>query len=213
MIWLVGAALAVALLWIGQNVRHRIGAPRKPAIADLGVTSPLNQPGGDAAPAEAYEVYSALYETPSGEPLVFAADSMTDIPQVNGSCLRPKTKQEREMTDAFEAANQQSHRWESRFTIAAEYKLLSKSDTGIALACVQAHGKGGAECKSYVQLRHVRYLGIPGFDRTHMRALVSVVKMCGSDCGSGGIFEAKKINGRWQRADASDLTRECNWMY
>lgn len=213
MIWLVGAALATALLWIGQSVHHRRKAPGKPAIADRNATSPLNQPGGDAAPAEAYEVYSALYETPAGEPLAFAADSVTDIPQVNGSCLLPKTQQEREMTDAFEAANRQSHRWESRFSIGAGYKLLSKSDAGIALACVRAHGAGGGECASYAQLRHVRYLGIPGFDHTHTRALVSVVKMCGGDCGSGGIFEVENVNGHWQRAAAGEFTRECSWMY
>ena len=213
LIWLAGAALVIALLWTGQRVRQWNKAPEKPAIADLGVTSPLNQPGGDAAPAEAYEVYSALYETPAGEPLAFAADSKADIPQVNGSCLRPQTMQEREMTDAFAAANRQSHRWEDRFSIAAGYKLLSKNDVGIALGCVQAHGKGGTECARFAQLRHVRYLGVPGFDHTHARALVSVVKMCGGGCGSGGIFEVIKMSGHWQRADASDFTRECSWMY
>ena len=213
MIWVAGVALVVLLLWFGRSVRHWKRVAQKPAIADLGVTSPLNQPGGDAAPDEAYEVYSALYETPAGEPLAFAADSMAVIPQVNGSCLRPKTTQERKMTDAFEAANRQSHRWENKFSIAAGYKLLSKDDAGIAIVCVQAHGPGNASCASYGQLRHVRYLGVPGFDYTHMRALVSVVKFCGGECGSGGIFEVEKVNGHWQRAATGDLTRECSWIY
>ena len=30
---------------------------------------PLNQPGGAPAPAEAYEVYSSLYQAPMGEML------------------------------------------------------------------------------------------------------------------------------------------------
>ena len=49
---------------------------------------PLNQSGGGPAPADAYEVYSALYQAPMQEPLAFAEDSVTDIPQVNGNCLR-----------------------------------------------------------------------------------------------------------------------------
>ena len=77
-------------------------------ITDLGVTMPLNQAGGSPAPTEAYEVYSALYQAPMPEPLAFAEYSVTDIPQVNGSCLRPAAPQEHEMTDAFVAANQQS---------------------------------------------------------------------------------------------------------
>jgi hypothetical protein len=201
-------------------MRHWNKAPVKPAIADRNVTSPLNQPGGGAAPAEAYEVYSALYETPAGEQLAFAADSMTDIPQVNGSCLRPQTTQEREMVEEFEAVNRQSHLWENKFSIAAGYRILSHDEALHAQSCMvdrrQAvdSGQGRVKrCDDYLQLRHVRYLGIPGFDHAHTRALVSVVKQCGGDCGSGGIFEVEKKNNHWQRADASDFTRECNWMY
>lgn len=211
--WAVGVALVAVLLWIGESVRQRDKLPGKPAIPDLGVTSPLNQPGGAAAPAEAYAVYSALYETPAGEPLAFASASMTDIPQVNGSCLQPRTAQERDMMDAFVDANRQSHRWENRFTIAAGYQLLSSDEAARALDCLPAGGKG-RDCASYAQLRHVRYLGVPGFDRTHTRALVSVVKRCGpGECGSGGVFEVEKVNGHWQRAETTDFTRECNWMY
>jgi len=214
MIWLVAAVLVVALLWIGRGVRSWKKTPEKPAVADLGVTSPLNQPGGDAAPIEAYEVYSALYETPAGEPLAFGADSMTDIPQVNGSCLQPRTAREREMADAFEAANRQSHRWENRFSIAEGYRILSHDEALHAQSCIVDGGQGRVKrCEDYKQLRHVRYLGVPGFDHAHERALVSVVKECGGDCGSGGIFEVEKVNGHWRRTDASEFTRECNWMY
>src|SRR5215469_251873 len=59
-----------------------------PAVPDRSVSSPLNAPGGGPAPADAYEVYSALYQERMDEPLVFSGDSVTDIPQVNGSCLR-----------------------------------------------------------------------------------------------------------------------------
>ena len=89
---------------------------------------PLNQPGGGPAPPEAYEVYSALYRAPMDEPLVFAEDSAIDIPQVNGSCLRPAAPQEQQMATAFVAANQQSHRWEQKFSIAQGYRLLSQSE-------------------------------------------------------------------------------------
>jgi hypothetical protein len=59
----------------------------------------------------------------------------------------------------------------------------------------------------------VRYLGVPGFDRAHTHALVSVVKMCGRYCGNGGIFEVEKEGKTWRRMDPTDFTRECSWMY
>ena len=97
---------------------------------------PLNQPGGGVAPAEAYEVYSALYQAPMHEQLVFAEDSETDIPQVNGSCLQPGSSQEKEMTDAFVAANQQSHRWEQKFSIPQGYRLLPHAEIAQAQTCL-----------------------------------------------------------------------------
>jgi hypothetical protein len=59
----------------------------------------------------------------------------------------------------------------------------------------------------------VRFLGVPGTNQNHTRALVSVVRMCGPYCGNGGIFEVEKTGGTWRRADASDFTRNCSWMY
>jgi len=159
---------------------------------------PLNQPGGGVVPGEAYAVYSALYQAQMQEPLVFSEDSLTDIPQVNGSCLRPTAAQEQEMTDAFVAANQQSHRWEQKFSIPQGYQLLPHSEL---------------TQESYKQLRYVRLLGVPGFDHAHTRALVSVIKSCGHLCGSGGIFAVEKIGGTWQRSATTDFTRDCSWMY
>ena len=153
---------------------------------------PLNQPGGGVVPSEAYEVYSALYQAPMQEPLVFSEDSLTDIPQVNGSCLRPTASQEQEMTDAFVAANQQSHRWEQKFSIPQGYRLLPHSELAQAQTCAATHGRDVASCESYKQLRYVRLLGVPGFDHAHTRALVSVIKSCGHLCGSGGIFAVEK---------------------
>lgn len=207
------AVIAAAILCL------RIFSPRlmkpdsKKAIPDLSVTNPLNQPGGDGVSAEAYEVYSALYQQPQQEPLAFAEDSRTDIPQVDGSCLKPSTPQEHEMADSFVAANQHSHHWEKKFTIPAGYLLLSRSASAKAQDCLASGGKSGADCGVYRSLRHVRYLGVPGFDRAHDRALVSVEKMCGIDCGSGGVFEEKKTGGTWVRSEPTDFTRECSWMY
>jgi hypothetical protein len=115
-LWLTLAVIAVALVWSSISLQHHKKTPATNAITDLSVTSPLNQPGGGMAPAEAYEIYSSLYEAPVQEPLVFAEDSATDIPQVNGSCLKPSTPQEREMADAFVIANQQNHLWEKKLT-------------------------------------------------------------------------------------------------
>jgi hypothetical protein len=67
--WFSLALFAVAVVLIvmrfGWLRRSSTGTP----IADRAVTNPLNQPGGSAAPAEAYEVYSALYQAPMDEPL------------------------------------------------------------------------------------------------------------------------------------------------
>jgi hypothetical protein len=206
-------AVVVALLWVRIGSRRHAERPASKAPVDLSVISPLNQPGGGTAPADAYQIYSALYQAPVGEPLVFSEDSVTDIPQVNGSCLRPSTPQEREMADAFAAANQRSHRWEQEFTIPAGYQLLKRSEAAEAQTCLETHGQDAARCERYKQVRHVRFLGDPGFDRAHTRALVSVVKMCGSFCGSGGIFEVEKTGGTWRRAETTDFTRNCSWMY
>ena len=204
------AAAVVLIVMRGGWLRH---GPTQTPIPDRALTSPLNQPGGSAAPAEAYEVYSALYQAPMDEPLVFSNDSVTDIPQVNGSCLRPSTAAEHELTDAFEAANRQTHRWEQRFTIPQGYRLISRSQAAEAQTCIETHGQDAARCGTYMQIRHVRFLGVPGFDGSHTRALVSVVKMCGRYCGNGGIFEVEKTGGAWRRSEPSDFTRNCSWMY
>lgn len=184
-----------------------------PSVPDRNATNPINVPGGGPAPADAYEVYSALYQEPMDEPLVFSADSVTDIPQVNGSCLRPSTPEEHELTDAFEAANRQMHRWDSKFTIPQGYRLFPRDQAAQVLTCIQTHGQDAARCDAFKQVRHVRFLGVPGFDNSHTHALVSVVKMCGRYCGSGGIFEVQKTDGAWKRADPSNFTNECSWMY
>jgi hypothetical protein len=182
-------------------------------ISDLSVSSPLNQPGGGEISAEAYEIYSALYQEPQPEPLAFAEDSQADIPQVNGSCLTPTSPEEHELVDAFVAGNQQSHQWQRKFTIPAGYLQLSKSEAAKAENCIANRGSAGGDCAPYKKYLHVRLLGVPGVDRAHAHALVSVVKMCGKYCGSGGIFEVEKAGGTWRRAAASDFTRNCSWMY
>jgi hypothetical protein len=213
--------VVLAILWsrVGGR-RHRsvpvpkpIPDPSSKSVTDLSLTSPLNVPGGGVAPSEAYEVYSALYQALQPEALVFSDESVTDIPQVNGSCLQPATAEEREMAEAFAAANQQSHRWEPRFTIPGGYRLIARSDAVQAQHCLETHFEDQARCASFKGIAHVRFLGVPGFDSTHTRALVSVVKMCGSFCGSGGIFEVEKAADGWRRAEASAFTRECSWMY
>jgi hypothetical protein len=209
LVFVATVALVVVLMWIIYAYRAKRQA--KP-ITDLGVTIPLNQPGGAPASAETYEVYSALYQAPMEEMLAFAEDSVTDVPQVNGNCLRPSTPQEQEMTVAFVAANRQSHRWERKFSIPQAYQLLPQSRLAQAQACLAAHNRA-AQCARYQQLRYVRLLGNPGFNHAHTRALVSVIKSCGHLCGSGGIFAVETMGGTWQRSPNSDFTRDCSWMY
>jgi len=149
-LWLrvVLVAIAGTLLWGWTSwKRHREMLASK-AIPDLSISSPLNQQGGGSVAAEAYEIYSALYHAPMEEPLAFAEDSMTDIPQVNGGCLKPSTPEERAMADAFAAANRQSHRWEQKFTIPAGYRLLQQGEAAQAQACVETHGQDAARAKT-----------------------------------------------------------------
>jgi len=204
-------AVAAVLLW------ERFGAHR-PArspggVTDLAKTSPLNQPNGGPVNDEDYAVYSALYKEPMDQPLAFAEASVTDIPQVDGSCLKPGTDEERQMTDSFVAANRQTHRWEKKFSIAQGYRLLSNNEVAIARQCHAEKDATSQQCKPYADLRTIRLLGVPGFDQGHSRALVSVIKSCGHLCGSGGIFAVEKAEGTWTRSPASDFTRDCNWMY
>ena len=209
---LVLVAIAVAILLIRLVPRHH-PKPATPSVPDLSTSNPLNHPGGGPVPAAAYEVYSALYQVPSDEPLAFAAASRTDIPQVGGSCLKPATSDESAMADAFTAANQQSHLWEQKFTIPQGYKLLSASETVQAQACLEAHDQTSARCATYKQVRHIRFLGVPGFDQTHTHALVSVIRNCGGFCGSGGIFVVEKKGTTWVRSAPTDFTRDCTWAY
>jgi uncharacterized protein YbdZ (MbtH family) len=220
---LVLVLAAVVIVCIRLIPRHQT----RPAssVPDLSATNPLNQSGGGPAPAEAYEVYSAIYQVPSqtpsqasnqppaDEPLVFAAQSRTDIPQVGGSCLKPTTPAENEMTEDFVAANQQSHLWDQKFTIPQGYKLLSPADTAQAQACLASHDQTSSRCAAWKQVRHVRFLGVPGFDRAHTHALVSVIKSCGGFCGSGGIFEVEKAGNTWRRSEPTSLTSDCSWTY
>jgi hypothetical protein len=192
---------------------HHPNALGEGRIGDLGITAPLNQPGGGPVPPEAYEAYSALYQAPINEPLVFAENSDTDVPQVNGSCLRPSSREEHEMAEAFVAGNRQSHRWEQNFTIPHGYRLLSANEVRQAQTCLASHHPPDAACGNYQQVRYVRFLGVPGFDHEHRRALVSVIKSCGHLCGTGGIFAIEKTNGQWQRSPGTDFTRDCSWMY
>ncbi len=202
----VVVAVLVVCVWI-------ISAHHRKRIIDLGVTMPLNEPGGGPVSAEAYEVYSALYQAPMHEPLAFSAESFADIPQVNGNCLRPAASQEQEMTAAFVAANQQSHRWEQKFSIPQGYRLLPRNKVAQAQICLATHDRESAACEDYKQLRYVRLLGVPGFDHAHTRALVSVIKSCGRLCGSGGIFAVEKTGGTWQRSQLTDFTQDCSWIY
>jgi hypothetical protein len=208
--------IALALLWL--RLAPRLAQHGHPHRAnDLAVTSPLNQPGGGPAPADAYPVYSALYQTPQpgaeNEPLVFAVASETDIPQVGASCLKPTTPEERALADAFQAANAQSHAWQQQFAIPQGYRVLSPTETGQARTCLESHDRTSAACAPFSQIRHVRFLGVPGFDPAHTHALVSVIKSCGGFCGSGGIFEVEKSGSGWQRSPTTDFTRDCSWAY
>lgn len=205
--------VAAFLLW-WRLAPHHVFRPHGPgAIPDLSVSNPLNQSGGGAAPADAYPVYSALYQEPQQEPLVFAEDSVTDIPQVGASCLKPSTADEREMNDAFVAANRQSQRWEPKFTIASGYRLLTRTEAARVQSCLDTHGQGATKCAAWRDIRHIRFLGVPGFDHDHSHALVSVIRMCGSFCGSGGIFEVAREGSSWKRVPSTPFTSDCSWMY
>lgn len=212
-LWLPLLILIVIMLSAWMVSRRSLRVANNRSATDLSITNPLNQRGGGTAPADAYEVYSALYQAPMQEPLVFAEDSITDIPQVNGSCLKPSTAEEHEMADAFVRANQQSHLWEPKFSIPPKFRLLSHHETEVALNCLDAHEKRSQPCESYQGVRHIRFLGVPGFNHAHTKALVSVIKKCGGFCGSGGIFAVERVDKTWQRTPSTEFTQDCSWMY
>jgi hypothetical protein len=210
-LWLTLALIVVAVLMLWN--RYRAAHHSMQGITDLSVTSPLNQPGGGEVPAEAYQVYSGLYQTPADEPLAFVQESGTDIPQLNGTCLKPSSPEERAMADAFEAANRHAQRWDTHLSIPAGYSILSPGELAEAQSCLTSHTQSSTQCTPYKNLKHVRILGVPGFDSTHTRALVSILIKCGPYCGTGGIFEARKENGAWKRADPTPFTSDCSWRY
>jgi len=213
-LWFRAALLVIVivLIWIRLVPHRRTAIREKSHVTDLAVTSPLNQPGSETAPADAYQVYSALYQAPSKDPLAFAEYSITDIPQVDGSCLKPETPEQHAMTDAFVGANRQSHRWEQKFSIPQGYRLFPHAEIPQVQGCLATHGRDPG-CESYKGLRYLRFLGVPGFDNTHTRALVSVIKSCGGFCGNGGIFAVEKTGSTWKRSETTDFTRNCSWMY
>ncbi|HEX4006518.1 MAG TPA: hypothetical protein VHX60_10115 [Acidobacteriaceae bacterium] len=213
-ILLIVAVAILSLRLAPRFLPHRTAAPH---AGDLAVTSPLNQPGGEPAPAAAYAIYSDLYQKPAPgtapEPLVFAGSSQTDIPQVGPSCLKPSTPDEHELADAFTAANTQSHAWQPKFTIPLGYRVLAPGELAEARACLSPQNRSAAQCAPYSSMKHIRYLGVPGLDPAQTHALVSVIKSCGMQCGTGGIFEVEKSGSAWQRVPATDFTRDCSWMY
>lgn len=211
----IGLVAAAAVIFWVRLMPHGHSHPvaRKPAVTDLSQTSPLNQPGGGPAPEDAYAVYSALYAAGSDEPLAFADGSQTDIPQVGGSCLKPKTADEQAMTDAFVAANRESRTWQPHFTIPQGYRMLAPAEVTQVRSCLATGGHDTAVCDPYKGIRHVRFLGLPGFDTSRTHALVSVIKKCGGFCGSGGIFEVQKSGSTWKRVPTTDFTRDCSWVY
>lgn len=214
-LWVLLLAAAGVVAWMRFSGHGHAG--NGTAVPDLSATSPLNQPGGAPEPDEAYAIYSALYQEPAPEPVAFASYTSTDIPQLDGSCLKPQTADERAMTDAFVAANKQSHSWEQKFAMGQSYRLLTARQVNEAMECLEANAaaKGAAlpECAAYKDLRHVRFLGAPGFNADHTRALVSIIRKCGRYCGSGGVFEVEKQGATWKRAEVGAFTEECSWMF
>jgi hypothetical protein len=104
---LVLVALTLAWRWIGLRWNAKSSATKP--IAVLSATMPMNQAGGGVAPADAYEVYSVLYQAPMDEALAFGEGSVTDIPQVDGNCLKPTTANER--TGGIFAVEKTSGEW------------------------------------------------------------------------------------------------------
>ena len=217
--WVLLLAAAGVIAWMRFGGHAKNAGAHGPGIPDLSTSSPLNVPGGAPEPDDAYAIYSALYQEKANEPLAFASYTSTDIPQLDGSCLKPQTPEEQALADAFEAANKQSHPWLQKFAIAQGYRLLTAREVNEAMECLEANSAAASnaaappECAPFKDLRHVRFLGAPGFNAGHTRALVSIIRKCGRYCGSGGIFAVEKTNGTWKRAEAGAFTDECSWMF
>src|SRR5260370_2700408 len=90
----LAAVEVVLLLWLRHSLLFHKRPPANQPILDRSVTSPLNQPGGGTAPAEPYEIYSALYQAPNQEPLSFPTAATTATPPIHLRCPKPSTPQQ-----------------------------------------------------------------------------------------------------------------------
>ena len=137
--------LALAWRWIGLRWDARSSATRP--VTDLAATMPMNQSGGGVAPADAYEVYSALYQAPMDEPLAFRRIRSPIFRRWMAVALSRRRRMEREMTDAFVAANRQSHRWEQKFSIRRATSCYHRSELMQVRSCLATHGRDGRNAR------------------------------------------------------------------
>jgi len=167
----------------------------------------------DLLTPEVYSLYSTIYrsETGSGEVLAIAAKPLS-FPRPL-TCLRPRTREEREIVEAARNQVIGQTEWKRQFDFRRAYILIPPAEVSKAIDCIQyptTKGVPATGCKPYERLHYVWSLSIPIFNKDHTRALVAASRACGGLCGDGGVFVYHKTGGRWELE--KDSFAWCRWV-
>jgi hypothetical protein len=163
---------------------------------------------------EAYDLFSSIYRNSSS----LAPDEVLAIGQRVYSqtgdarqCVKPRTGEERLMLDNFIQLNQVPHVWEARFDFGRAYKLVGERETNEAIDCIHPVGRVAPKaCEQYVNVRFVRFLSAPGFNRDRTRALFAFNRVCGGLCGNGTVLVYRKTARGWEEEPRTFAT--CLWV-
>ena len=174
------------------------------------------------AKSECYAVYSSLYQNGNsfepGEVVGIAADIAA--PFQEDYCLKPRTTEEKVMTDAAHRLAKYVGRyhpeWDRNFDLGREYRLVPESDEKLALVCIsicvnREKECTRPECAPYMKMRRLRRLSIPVFNADHTRAQVLIDRECGGLCGEGRMLILRRTSRGWQEEPNSFAL--CSWMY
>ena len=165
---------------------------------------------------DAYALYSDLYRNANwiepDELLAIAIDAGSSL--VAKGCLTPRNREDQSLIDNFLEVNQQQHRWEAKFDFGRPYKMLDAAAQSAVDNCFMArHDPNRPKCPApFAKISFIRYLSVPGFNRSHARALVSTSRVCGGLCGNGGMTVYRRTNRGWQKEENS-FASGCIWIF
>jgi len=129
-------------------------------------------------------------------------------------CLKPRNREDQSLIDNFVEVNQKQRRWEARFDFGRPYKMLDAAGESVVQNCIMSsHRPDGPKCPTpFAKIRFIRYLSVPGFNRSRTRALISTSRVCGGYCGNGGMAVYRRTDRSWQMGKSS-FANGCAWVY